>query len=322
MSAWRTRPTCSLKLPLARRLLLLQGMSRPRQIFRGQFYLITRRCSQRQFLLRPDDATTNAFIYCLAVAAAKFGIDVLFTVAESNHHHTVIFDRHGWVSAFIEHFHKLVARSQNALRGRWENFWSSEEPCITRLLDRDAVIDKLIYTASNPVKDRLVERAHQWPGANAYSAFMNSRSIKATRPRHFFRNPGPMPKHVTLNFVIPEQLGPAEEVIHEVREGVAAVEARVKLERQTSGAGVVGVRRIREQSWKDSPTSKEPRRNLRPRFAGKLEARLPALAEYRTFLGAYRRARARWLVGMSAVFPVGTYWLSRFARISVEEHVH
>lgn len=294
-------------------------MSRPRQIFREQFYLITRRCTQRQFLLRPDDATTNAFIYCLAVSAAKFGIDVLFTLAESNHHHTVIFDRYGRVSAFIEHFHKLVARSQNALRGRWENFWSSEEPCITRLLDRDAVIDKLIYTASNPVKDRLVERAHQWPGPNAYAPFMNGRGIRATRPRHFFRSAGPMPKEVTLNFVIPEQLGPPEEVIREVRDGVAAVEERVRLERKATGAGVLGRRRALEQSWKECPTSVEARRDRRPRFAGKMEARVPALANYRAFLGAYRRARARWLCGLSTVFPTGTYWLSRFAFVPIEK---
>lgn len=41
----------------------------PRQVLPGQFYLITRRCSQRQFLLRPDTATNNAFLYCLIDAA-------------------------------------------------------------------------------------------------------------------------------------------------------------------------------------------------------------------------------------------------------------
>jgi triacylglycerol lipase len=36
--------------------------------------MITRRCTQRQFLLRPDPATNNAFVYCLAVAAQRAGI--------------------------------------------------------------------------------------------------------------------------------------------------------------------------------------------------------------------------------------------------------
>jgi hypothetical protein len=293
-------------------------VSRPRQVLREQFYLITRRCTQRQFLLRPDEETNNAFLYCLAVAASKFNIVVLYTLAESNHHHTVIFDRDGVVSAFIEHFHKLVARSQNALRGRWENFWTAEEPCVTRLLDRDAVIDKLIYTASNPVKDRLVERAHQWPGANAYGAFMAQRSISATRPRHFFRNPGPMPKRVRLQFAIPPELGSAAEVIQEVRAGVAAVERQVLLERRATGRGILGRRRALEQSWKDSPSSREPRRERRPRFAGTVAVRVPALLSYRAFLAAYRRARLLWLRGLNVSFPVGTYWLSRFARVVLE----
>ena len=41
--------------------------------------MITRRCTQRQFLMRPDRETNNAFIYCLAVAAHRFNIRVLFT---------------------------------------------------------------------------------------------------------------------------------------------------------------------------------------------------------------------------------------------------
>jgi len=280
--------------------------------------MLTRRCTQRLFLLRPDSATNNAFIYCLAVAANQFGIDVLFTLAESNHHHTIIFDRDGCVSAFLEHFHKLVARSQNALRGRWENFWASGEPCVTRLLDRQAVIDKIVYAATNPVKDRLVERVHHWPGASSFVAFVHGRAMTVNRPLHFFRNPGPMPKRATLKIVIPPELGPAEDVIREVGAGIEAVEASVAGDRRKSGARVVGRRSILAQSWKDSPTSVEPRRRRNPRFAGCAEARVPALGNYRAFQHAYKRARHRWLAGLEVAFPTGTYWLARFANVRVE----
>jgi hypothetical protein len=280
--------------------------------------MLTRRCTQRLFLLRPDSATNNAFLYCLAVAAQLFGIDILFTLAESNHHHTIIFDRYGHVSAFLEYFHRLVARSQNALRGRWENFWASGQPCITRLLDRKTVIEKIIYAATNPVKDRLVERVHHWPGVSSFAAFAYGREIKVTRPLHFFRNPGPMPKQATLRIVIPPELGPAEEVIREVCAGIEAVEAEVAAERRKSGAGVVGRRNILAQSWKDSPTSVEPRRTRNPRFAGSVEDRVQALVSYCAFQEAYKRARRRWLDGLEALFPVGTYWLSRFAHVQVE----
>ncbi|MCC6355521.1 MAG: hypothetical protein IT577_16655, partial [Verrucomicrobiae bacterium] len=41
------------------------GMTAPRQILPGQLYLVTRRCTQRQLLLRPDETTTQIFLYTL-----------------------------------------------------------------------------------------------------------------------------------------------------------------------------------------------------------------------------------------------------------------
>jgi hypothetical protein len=35
----------------------------PGRVLPGQFYLVTRRCTQRTFLLRPDAETNNAFTY-------------------------------------------------------------------------------------------------------------------------------------------------------------------------------------------------------------------------------------------------------------------
>ena len=58
----------------------------PRQVLPRQFYLITRRCAQRQFLLHPDATTNNAFLYCLIAAALRCEIDVLLPCAMSNHH--------------------------------------------------------------------------------------------------------------------------------------------------------------------------------------------------------------------------------------------
>jgi REP element-mobilizing transposase RayT len=117
----------------------------PRPVLPGQFYLITRRCTQRQFLLRPDAATNNAFLYCLIDAAERSEVEVLLPCAMSNHYHAVVYDRSGRYPEFIEHFHKLLARSQNALRGRWENFWSTEQTSVVRLVDRAAVMEKLVY---------------------------------------------------------------------------------------------------------------------------------------------------------------------------------
>lgn len=122
-----------------------------------------------------------------------------------------------------------------------------------------------------------------------------------------------MPEVVELTLTIPSELGPAAEVIAEVRAGVEAVERRAAEDRKRTGARVLGRRRVLEQSWKQSPSSIEPRRTLRPRFAGRNERRVAALAEYKAFLAEYHDARARWLAGMCTCFPYGTYWLARFA---------
>ena len=104
----------------------ITGMTIPRQVVPGRDYMITRRCSERRFFLRPDDDTNIAFIFCLALAAMRAKVQVTFAVAMSNHHHTGIHDPDGNFPVFTEHFHSLLALCQNAHLGRFENFWSSE----------------------------------------------------------------------------------------------------------------------------------------------------------------------------------------------------
>ncbi|MDB4958920.1 MAG: hypothetical protein JWO36_6489 [Myxococcales bacterium] len=107
-----------------------------------------------------------------------------------------------------------------------------------------------------------------------------------------------------------------DEVIREIREGVEAVEESVLASRRISGARVLGVKSVCKQSWQDSPTSVEPRRNLRPRFAAANPiSRIATLLRYRAFLDAYRGARDGWLAGHAAGFPQGTYWLKKFANV-------
>jgi REP element-mobilizing transposase RayT len=292
----------------------------PRQVLPNQFYLITRRCTQRQFLLRPDAATNNAFTYCLIEAAQRYGVDVVLPCALSNHYHAVIFDRSGRYPAFIEHFHKMFARSQNALRGRWENLWSSEQACVVRLVGREDVVNKLVYTAANPVQDHLVDRVHHWPGVNGLGALLAGRPLRATRPLHFFRPDGSMPETVEMPLSIPPELGPAADVLAELRERVRVVEDERAAERQRTGGRVCGRRAVLAQSWRGQPTSREPRRNLRPRVAAQNKwARIEALLRNRAFVEAYTTARAAWRDGIPVVFPPGTYWLCRFAQVAVAE---
>jgi putative transposase len=280
--------------------------------------MITRRCTQRQFLMRPDRETNNAFIYCLAVAAERFGICVLFTVAMSNHHHTGIYDPDGCYPAFIEHFHKLFAKCQNALRGRWENFWSSEQTSVVRLVDPNDVIDKMTYALSNPVKDNLVDRAHHWPGVTSLQFLLDARPFTASRPKHFFREEGPMPEAVSLSFARPEGFGhlSATEYATMMLERIRAAEEAASAERRRAGTAVVGRKNVLAQRWSDRPGNREVQRNLSPRVAARSKwSRMEALLRNRAFRDAYTAARASFAAGIrDVIFPAGTYWLRRFTR--------
>lgn len=288
-------------------------MTRPRQVLPGQFHLITRRCTQRQFLLRPDDRINNAIAYCLAHASKNCDIDVLLITVESNHHHTVIFDRNGRFPEFIEQFHKLVAKCVNFRRGRRENLWASGPTCVTRLLDYQTVLAKLAYTAGNPVKDLLVERATQWPGLNGYRYLVNRKPLQTHRPRFFFRDDGSWPDELTLTFAIPRELGEPDEVIAELTALVTALEEETRQLRLKNGARVLGRKFCLQQPWRSSPDTVEAPRRLRPQFAGRRAALKAALREYLEFLAAYRDAFKEWRKGNACTFPEGTYWLARLA---------
>ncbi len=293
-------------------------MSLPRPVYPGSACMVTRRCTQRQFLLRPDPDTNNAVIYCLAVAAERFEIDVLDFIQMSNHVHDGIYDRHGNAPAFYEHFHKLLAKCMNALRGRWENFFSSEQVCVVRLETREDLINKLVYIATNPVKDGLVARVDDWPGASGYRALVTGTPLTATRPKHFFAEDGTMPERVTLTLSIPPELGNRDEILAEVQARVRAVENEAARTRARTGRRVLGRYAVLRQSWRESPTSREPRRGLRPTIAARsLWARLEAIQRKREFVAAYRAARAALLAGAPIPFPVGTYWMRRFVNVEV-----
>jgi hypothetical protein len=91
-------------------------------------------------------------------------------------------------------------------------------------------------------------------------------------------------------------------------------------DRLRSGARVQGRRAVLAQSWRDQPTSHEPRRNLRPRVATRSKwARIEALTRNRAFAAEYTSARRRWRHREPATFPSGTYWLQRFASVQIAQ---
>lgn len=286
-------------------------------------YMLTRRCTQRQLLLRPDEEVNQIWRYCLAEAASRHDVDVVFSTLMSNHHHTIVYDRRGdkpRIIDFTADLHRNVAKCINALRGREENLWSSEPPHRLKLLDAQVALKKMVYAAVNPVAAGLVERAHHWPGVDALSDFVNDRSTRVKRPRHYFRSDGTMPAEVTLRYVVPPMLGVASEVRESVRVLVHEEEAKLLRDRRLHGRRVMGRRAVLRQRCTDVPSTPEPRGRRRPLIAATSpEVLAAARLELRLFRAAYREARKAFAAGEPALFPPGTYWVRRYAGAQVAQ---
>jgi putative transposase len=297
-------------------------MSLPRPIVKGRVYMITRRCSERRFFMRPSRQTNNAFKYCLGVAAQRHNIGVIFTVAMSNHHHTGIIDRDGRLPEFLAYFHRLFARHQNVLRGRWENFWALEQTSAVELVTPDDIIEKMVYALTNPVKAHLVEKTRQWPGVTCLKALEQAKPLTASKPARFFRRDNDqLPSRVSLELVTPPGLEHLDrkEWLDSLLARLASIERDAGAERAAQGTRVAGRHNVRKQSWRGRPKTDEPKGTLNPRVASKSKWRLiEVLRRNREFIHAYKQARSLFMAGLPALFPAGTYWLRIHASATCE----
>ena len=169
-------------------------MTAPRQVLAGTTYLITRRCSERRFFLRPSRILNAIVLYLLAVAARRYGILIHAYCVLSNHLHLVVTDPQARLPEFHRYFGGLAARAINCLLGRWESFWDPGSYSAVRLETADAIVEKMVYVLANPVAAGLVRRGKEWPGLWSDPSSIGGDAIVAEKPSVFFRKKGPMPE--------------------------------------------------------------------------------------------------------------------------------
>ena len=286
-----------------------QDVSLPAPVFPNSVYMITRRCTQRKFLLKPSKKRDAAWLYILAYAAKKARVRLLWSMVESNHHHTGVHDPEGNISAFCRELHRLVAKHHHAAFGRFEYFWAPGPPGRLRLEGAEDILDKLVYSISNPVKDHLVTKARQWPGVNTTPEWLcTTRTVQ--RPRDYFRKEGALPEELELTFHKPpgfEHMS-VEDFRALVQKRVEEVEAEAAVKRLQTGQRVLGRRIILRQQHEESPSSYAKHFKLNPRVGAKSKwRRIEALQRVKGFVKAYREALKRWRAGDHSVeFPYGT----------------
>jgi hypothetical protein len=284
--------------------------------------MLTSRCAERRFFLRPSPRVNNAYLYCFIVAAQDCGLDVYWLSNESNHEHPGVQDHRGNYPDFLRYFHSLLARCLNAHLGRWERFWASEQPGALHLVDGDALFEQMVYALTNPAKDHLVDKVANWPGVNSLAHQLSGKPLVATRPPWFFDPNGKMPARVALHLARPPEFAhlSEQEWTDKLRAAVAAKEREAAAERARTGRRVLGRKAILRQSPYACPKSFCPRRGLKPRVAARnRQLRREQLARNKSFRHRYRAAYERRRAGeLEVLFPYGTYALARQGLVRCE----
>ncbi len=288
-------------------------MTKPRRIVPGETYLVSRRTTQRQFLLRPDEVTNGIYLYLLAYCALEAKVRLIGFVAMSNHVHSCVEDPCGNIEEFYQLLHSLVARAMNLERRRFENLWSSERTSLVQLKSSADVLDKVAYTEANPAEAHLVKFAKDWPGATSAGrrAGMDDGVVRIVvkKPKRFFSDE--MPDKLVLEIHKPNEFAELAD-----EEWCAMLDREVhRREREAAKkrncAKALGAKAARRQSPYSCPKTCAERFRLAPEVAAKNKwERIAALQVNAAFQAEYRAAYTRWRDGdHDVVFPFGTYKL-------------
>jgi REP element-mobilizing transposase RayT len=282
-------------------------MSQPRPVRAGTTYMVTRRCLERRFFLRPSKLGDAIFLFVLAVAAWRYGIKVHLFCVMSNHFHLLLTDPKARLPAFMRFLCGFVARAMNALLGRNDRFWELGPYNALELATPEDVLREAVYLLANPVAEGLVRSGNVWPGLWSAPDLVGGSRLQATRPKVFFRGDGTLPKEAALRLTVPPGFASAAEFRRRLVPALAEREQELARGRLS----FLGPRKVLAAKPTDRPKTKEEGRRLVPRFAAAApEVRDALLARWKAFQQAYRDAWERWRGGSRrVVFPEGTYQL-------------
>lgn len=212
-----------------------------------------------------------------------------------------------------------IPSSSRSCKRRLDAVWSKRSFNATLLVTREAILDALIYVATNPVKDGLVPDYRKWPGLCSRPSDWLAEERSVEKPELFFSR---TPEHaeVSYRFTVPPQFADRARELF-----VRDVEALIREEQNSirttrAGKPFLGVNAIVAADPFDSPSTQRPRgqRNPTVKASGDVEAYELARKAVRAFREAYRLAWKRFCKGIRAIFPAGTLLMRKHYGVECE----
>ncbi len=286
----------------------------PRQVLAGTTYMISRRCTDRRFYLRPSPWLNAVALFLLAVFAKAFGMEVHGFTMMCNHYHLMLTDPYGRLPKFMERFNRQLALAVKFYHGvRGTVFDPSVSYHAMPLPTAEAVLDKLSYMTLNPVTAGLVPHHKQWNGLLTTPEQLGTVLAEGIRVPTFFRKVRWL---VPARFVLTMPPALRDQNRDEV---VTTLQRLIEQRRRQIRGPFQGMERVRQIPINSHPTTQSsatPKRN--PTFSAK-SSRIyrEAQASLRRFRQAYRAALLLFREGHFATpFPEGTWWMVHYGGAS------
>lgn len=283
----------------------------------NHFYLVTNRCFQARYLLRPDRACNEILRGCLARYAAVHAIELVCFVFMGNHFHLILRAPNRNLHLFMRDFQREIARRINMLRGRTGTMFPrryAAEP----ILDDAAMQQKINYVLNNPVRANLVTHLEHWPGVSSWDAHKSGKPIVG----HFFdaslwaklrqenahASRAQAMKKCTIDLVLPDflkRLG-NDEGQEKLLKSVESRRLHLRKHECSKLFRVAGARRVLRKHWSDKPS--KPANSPQPICHSSCpELRRQYIDGLSRITARYRQALQRFQEGHSNVtFPEGT----------------
>jgi putative transposase len=277
--------------------------------------MITRRCTERMFLLGARPEGSAEFIYCLAEAASRFGVLVHAAVVMSNHLHIVLTDVRGMLPRFSQLFFNQLAKATNARTGHTESvFACGDRYHALELLTNDAIACKIAYLLGNPAKAGLVDDHRAWPGFITAARDMIERTVyrACTSGNAYLRRR--KATELELRIEPPPSVRDVASFVEYVATDLASIEQHYRSQRKRKGQCVKGAAAVRAEAWFRRPKKGAKLFQMVPAIAERVTAiRVAAILALKKFRIEYRSALKAVRDGVRTVhFPKGT-WFMRVA---------
>ncbi len=283
-----------------------------RMFTQGEIYLVTMRCFQGRFLLRPSEQTNEVLGGVLARAVRLNGVELFAFAFASNHMHLLVRAPRGNLPRFMQHLATNISKKVGFLAGWRGAFWErrySAQP----VLDEEALQDRLRYLLAHGPKEGLVRRCAEWPGLSSLKLLLDRRPRRfrwfdwtrrsssriASRKRFRFDECWAEPEELVLAPLPSQALRTRGAIGRFLRRATEAIE----IEAAGTYRRVLGVAGVLSQHPQHRPD--RPERKPRPLCHTTIAALREEFRErYRAYAAAFGEASTRWKAGdFFAQFP-------------------